>query len=108
MDWIEVALGRDRWRALVNAVMNLRVTLNAENFLTTFELVSFSRRTLLHGVSIKEKTVLPLQFGNIPSRTNNYVHIRYLLGLLDSPLCRKCGVREETSAHILCAKLWPH
>ena len=26
----------------------------------------------------------------------------YLLRLLDSPLCRKCGVREETSAHILC------
>ena len=26
----------------------------------------------------------------------------YLLGLLDSPLCRKCGVREETSAHIVC------
>jgi len=26
----------------------------------------------------------------------------YLLGLLDSPLCRKCGVREETTAHILC------
>ena len=27
----------------------------------------------------------------------------YLLGLLDRPLCRKCGVGEETSAHILCA-----
>jgi hypothetical protein len=26
----------------------------------------------------------------------------HLLELLDSPLCRKCGVREETSAHILC------
>jgi len=26
----------------------------------------------------------------------------YLLGLLDSHLCRKCGVGEETSAHILC------
>ena len=26
----------------------------------------------------------------------------YLLGLLDSPLYRKCGVDEETSAHILC------
>jgi len=26
----------------------------------------------------------------------------YLLGLLNSPLCRKCGVGEEISAHILC------
>ena len=26
----------------------------------------------------------------------------HLLGLHDSPLCRKCGVKEETSAHILC------
>jgi hypothetical protein len=25
MDWIELAEGRDRWRALVNAAMNLRV-----------------------------------------------------------------------------------
>jgi hypothetical protein len=25
MDWIDMALNRDRWRAVVNAVMNLRI-----------------------------------------------------------------------------------
>ena len=34
MDWIDLAEARDRWRALVNAVMNLQVPLNAGNYLT--------------------------------------------------------------------------
>jgi hypothetical protein len=26
----------------------------------------------------------------------------HLMGLTDSPLCRKCAAEDETSAHILC------
>ena len=35
MDWIDLAQDRDRWRTLVTAIMNLRVPLNAGNFLTS-------------------------------------------------------------------------
>ena len=51
MDWIDLAQHRIRWWALVNAVMNLRVPLNAGNFLPSRRPVSFSRRTVLRGVS---------------------------------------------------------
>ena len=51
MDWIELAQGRDRRQALVNAAMNIWGPWNAENLLTNWEPVSFSRRTLFHGVS---------------------------------------------------------
>jgi hypothetical protein len=37
MDWIELAQDKERWQELANVVMKLQV--------------SFSRRTLLHGVS---------------------------------------------------------
>jgi len=44
MGWIDLVQDRDRWLALVNTVMNLRVPQNAGNFLTSLEPASFSKK----------------------------------------------------------------
>jgi hypothetical protein len=57
MDWISLAYDRDMWRALVNAVMSLRVAQNAGNFLSSCGGFSFSGRIVLHGVSFSSVQV---------------------------------------------------
>jgi len=50
MDWIDVAQDRYRWQDLVSVVINLQVPLNMGYFLTSWGPVSFSGKTVLHGV----------------------------------------------------------
>ena len=50
-DWIAPTQKRDRFCALVNEVTNLRAPYNAANVFTSCGQVSFSGRTLLHGVT---------------------------------------------------------
>jgi hypothetical protein len=50
MDWIDLTEDRDQWRALVNTVMNLRVSKNTGKFLSSCTIGGFSRRAQLHAV----------------------------------------------------------
>jgi hypothetical protein len=50
VDWIQLTQDRNQWLALMNTVMNLRVSYNAANFLTTRANISFSKILMLHGI----------------------------------------------------------
>jgi hypothetical protein len=51
-DWMVLAQDKDRWRALVSTVKTPSGSIKCGEFLGLLrKLVSFSRRTLLHGVS---------------------------------------------------------
>jgi hypothetical protein len=52
VDWIGLAQDRDRWRGLVNLVLNLRVSCIAGSLSSVQRTRDLSRSAQLHGVSI--------------------------------------------------------
>jgi hypothetical protein len=49
--WIQQVQNTVQWRAVVNTVMNFRVTQKAGNFLSSGDTIRFSSRTVFHGLS---------------------------------------------------------
>jgi hypothetical protein len=47
VEWIDLAQDRDKWRALVNTAMNLRVAYDVGKFLSSCTTGGFARRACL-------------------------------------------------------------
>jgi hypothetical protein len=79
---------RTRWRSFSGILRQDREFISGPEPGTKAKLTSFNRT--------QSRVVFSLLIGHNTLR--RHLH---LLGLVDSPLCRRCEV-EETSAHILC------
>jgi hypothetical protein len=85
-------LGKQHWRCwqnLGNTQTQARERISGPCRGTKIRLLSFNRA--------QSRAVTGLLTGHNTLR--RHLH---LMGPTDSPLCRKCGAEEETSAHILC------
>jgi len=78
-----------QWRGLGDTQRQAREFISGPNLGTRAKFMTFNRT--------QSRAVTSLLTGHNTLRR----HL-YLLGLLDSRLCRKCGVGEVTSPHILC------
>ena len=86
--WL-VSQHRAQWQGLGNIQRQARELIPGPSLGTRARFLTFNRT--------QARAVTGLLTGHNTLRR----HLN-LLGLLDSPLCRKCGMKEETSAHILC------
>ena len=78
-----------RWRSLGDTQRQVQELISGPSLGAKTKVMSFNRT--------QSRAVI----GLLTSHNTLRQHL-YLLGLQDSPLCRKCGVTEETLAHILC------
>jgi hypothetical protein len=78
-----------QWQGLVGTMIHAQELILGRNIAARTTLMSFNRA--------QSRVVIALLTGHNTLR--RHLHI---MGLLDSPLCRKCGAGEETSAHVLC------
>jgi hypothetical protein len=53
MDWVHLTQDKDRWKALMNTVINLQVQQNVGKFLGSRAAGGFSRRTQLRIVCVR-------------------------------------------------------
>jgi hypothetical protein len=77
------------WRGLAGTMRQAQELISGPHILAKTTLMSFNRA--------QSRVVTGLLTGHNTLR--RHLHI---IGLLDSPLCRKCGAGEETSANVLC------
>jgi len=79
----------ERWRSLGDTQRQARELISGPSLGAKINVMSFNRT--------QSRAVIGLL--TVHNTLRRHV---YLLGLQDCPMCRKCGVMEETSDHILC------
>jgi hypothetical protein len=80
---------RRQWQNLGTSQRQVRELISGPCWGTRVRFLSFNRS--------QSRVVTGLLTGH-----NTLCKHLHLMGLTDSPLCSKCGVEKETSAHILC------
>jgi hypothetical protein len=60
VDWIDLAQDRNRWRALVNLVLNLRIPSNAGRLSSGLTIGGLLSSAQLHRVSYEDKCAMNL------------------------------------------------